>query len=106
MATGDDETVAAPGGGGAAPRPLPRFVEVFANVLFEAGVPRMPARAFAAVLATDSGRLTAAELAEALQASPAAISGAVRYLTQVELLAREREPGSRRDVFVMRDDAW
>ena len=85
---------------------LPRFVETFANVLFEAGVPRMPARVFAAILATDSGRLTAAELADALQASPAAISGAVRYLTQVELLAREREPGSRRDVYVLRDDAW
>ena len=34
--------------------------------------------------ATDSGRLTAAELAELLQISPAAVSGAVRYLTQVE----------------------
>jgi predicted transcriptional regulator len=92
--------------GGGGPRPLPRFVEAFANVLFEAGVPRMPARVFAAILATDRGRLTAAELADALQASPAAISGAVRYLTQVELLAREREPGSRRDVYVMRDDGW
>jgi DNA-binding transcriptional regulator GbsR (MarR family) len=83
-----------------------RFVETFAAAFADAGVPRMPSRVFAAILATDSGRLTSAELAEALQVSPAAISGAVRYLTQVDLLVRVREPGSRRDVYAVRDDAW
>ena len=77
----------------------PEFVERFASVLEEGGVPRMPARVFAALLATDSGRLTAAELAELLQISAAAVSGAVRYLIQVSLVSREREPGSRRDVY-------
>ena len=38
--------------------------------------------------------------------SPAAISGAVRYLTQVSLIGREREPGSRRDRYRVWDDAW
>jgi DNA-binding transcriptional regulator GbsR (MarR family) len=61
---------------------------------------------FAALLATDSGGLTAAELAERLQASPAAISGAVRYLVQVALVAREREPGSRRDRYRLLNDLW
>ena len=42
------------------------FVERFASVLTESGFPRMPARVFAALLATDSGRLTAAELAAML----------------------------------------
>lgn len=83
-----------------------RFVERFAAVLTDAGVPRMPARVFAALLATDGGRMSAAELSAALQVSPAAVSGAVRYLIQVELLAREREPGSRRDRYAIRDDAW
>jgi len=83
-----------------------RFVERFAAVLADAGMPRMPARAFAALLASDSGRMTSTELAAALQASPAAISGAVRYLIQVDLLTREREPGSRRDRYVIRDNAW
>jgi MarR family len=82
------------------------FVERLASVLGDAGVPRMPARVFAALLATDSGRLTAAELAERLQASPAAISGATRYLTHLNLISRQREPGSRRDVFVVHDDLW
>jgi len=82
------------------------FVERFASTLIDAGVPRMPAFVFVTLLTTDSGRLTAAELAERLQVSPAAISGAVRYLAQVGLLSREREPGSRRDRYRVHDDAW
>jgi DNA-binding MarR family transcriptional regulator len=76
-----------------------RFIERYASSLADAGMPRMPARVFVALLATNSGRLTAAELAELLQVSPAAISGAVRYLAQVNLARREGEPGSRRDVW-------
>jgi DNA-binding transcriptional regulator GbsR (MarR family) len=83
-----------------------RFVEDFALLLTETGVPRMPARVFACVLADDSGGLTAAELAERLQVSPAAISGAVRWLMQMHLLTRAREPGARRDHYRMRDDQW
>jgi len=88
------------------PETVSRFVEHFASVLADGGVPRMPARVFAALLASDTGRLTAGELADALQVSPAAISGAVRYLTQVSLIGREREPGSRRDVYRIHDDLW
>jgi DNA-binding transcriptional regulator GbsR (MarR family) len=83
-----------------------RFVERFAAALIEAGVPRMPARAFSALLSSEHGRMTAAELASTLQASPAAVSGAMRYLIQVNLATREREPGSRRDVFSVHGDAW
>jgi DNA-binding transcriptional ArsR family regulator len=83
-----------------------RFVERFALLLTEAGTARTPARVFACVLVEDSGRLTAAELAERLQVSPAAISGAVRYLSQAGLLVRGREPGSRRDHYAVHDDVW
>ncbi|MWA12493.1 GbsR/MarR family transcriptional regulator [Streptomyces sp. BA2] len=83
-----------------------RFVEQFAAQLVEAGMPRMPARIFAALLASDSGALTSAELGERLQVSPAAVSGAVRYLTQQHMVAREREPGSRRDIFRVHSDQW
>jgi DNA-binding transcriptional regulator GbsR (MarR family) len=83
-----------------------RFIERFALNLAEAGMPRMPARAFAAVLVAEDGRQTAAELAELLQASPAAISGAVRYLTQLRLVSREREPGERVDHFRVCSDTW
>ncbi|HEX7305237.1 GbsR/MarR family transcriptional regulator [Lentzea sp.] len=83
-----------------------QFVERFGGILADVGVPRMPARILAALLTTDSGRLTAAEIADLLQISPAAVSGAVRYLTTVQIVSREREPGSRRDVFRMRDNVW
>jgi len=83
-----------------------RFVERFALQLADSGMPRMPARVFAAVLAADEGRRTAAELAAQLQVSPAAISGAVRYLMQVGLLAREREPAERRDHYRVLPDMW
>src|SRR5215813_8856979 len=88
------------------PAAVSKFVETFASAFVEAGVPRMPSRAFAAILASDAGRLTAAELSAQLQASPAAISGAVRYLAQVGLIVRHRDPGSRRDVYAVGDDAW
>jgi DNA-binding transcriptional regulator GbsR (MarR family) len=88
------------------PAAVSKFVETFASAFVDAGVPRMPARVFSAILASDAGRLTAAELSEQLRASPAAISGAVRYLIQVGLIAREREPGTRRDVYAVGDDGW
>jgi DNA-binding transcriptional regulator GbsR (MarR family) len=82
------------------------FVERFASVLTEAGVPRMPARVFAALMCTDSGSLTAAELADQLRASSGAISGAVRYLIQVNLASRHPTAGSRRDRYWVHDDVW
>jgi DNA-binding transcriptional regulator GbsR (MarR family) len=83
-----------------------RFVELFAAQLVEAGVPRMPARVFAALLASDTGTMTSARLGEQLQISPAAVSGAVRYLAQVRLVSREREPGSRRERYRVHSDQW
>jgi DNA-binding transcriptional regulator GbsR (MarR family) len=84
-----------------------RFVERFALTFSEAGVPRMPARVFSALLVSDEGRRTASELAETLKVSPAAVSNAVRYLTQVGLVVREREPGERRDHYrIHGGDTW
>ena len=82
-----------------------RFVEQFASTFVDSGMARMPSRIFAALLVSESGRLTAAELAKRLQASPAAVSGGVRYLLNVNLVRREREPGTRRDVIVF-DEDW
>lgn len=83
-----------------------RFVERFAAQLTEAGMQRMAARVFAQLLASDGGAMTSAELAEALQISPAAVSGAVSYLAQVNMVSREREPGSRRDRYVLHNELW
>jgi DNA-binding transcriptional regulator GbsR (MarR family) len=83
-----------------------RFIERFALTLAESGMPRMPARVFAAILTVDDGRSTAADLGDLLRVSPAAISGAVRYLTQLRLVRREREPGERRDHYRISSDTW
>ena len=82
------------------------YIERFAAVLVAAGFPPMPARVFVALLIADSGRLTAADLAGTLQISPAAVSGAVRYLIQVGLVHKERVPGSRRDYYRMPGNMW
>ncbi|MFH9088474.1 GbsR/MarR family transcriptional regulator [Streptomyces sp. NPDC017673] len=88
------------------PEAVSRFVEHFAAQLVEAGVPRMPARVLAALLASDTGSLTSAELGDQLKISPAAVSGAVRYLAQVHLVSRERQPGSRRERYRVHSDQW
>jgi DNA-binding transcriptional regulator GbsR (MarR family) len=83
-----------------------QFIERFASLLADSGMPRMPARIFAALLASDTSRLTAEELAALLQVSPAAVSGGVRYLVQVGLVSREAQAGSRRHVYRMPDNVW
>jgi DNA-binding transcriptional regulator GbsR (MarR family) len=83
-----------------------QFIQRFASLLADAGMPRMPARIFVALLTVDTSRLTADELAGLLQVSPAAVSGGVRYLVQVGLVSRETEPGSRRHVNRMPDNVW
>ena len=82
------------------------YIERFTAVLVAAGFPPMPARVYVALLVAESGRLSAAELAERLRVSPAAVSGAVRYLTQVGLVHKERVPGSRRDYYRTPGNIW
>jgi DNA-binding transcriptional regulator GbsR (MarR family) len=82
------------------------FIESFTSLLTQAGFPRTPARIFVALLTSDSSRLTAAELGELLQTSPASVSGGVRYLVQVGLVKAEGEPGSRRQHYRMPSDVW
>jgi DNA-binding transcriptional regulator GbsR (MarR family) len=88
------------------PQAVGQFVERFGSALVDAGMPRMPALVFVALLASDSGRLTADEVMEQLRVSRAAVSGAVRYLSQVGALRRERQPGTRRDHYTLQDDSW
>ncbi|MEU0831071.1 GbsR/MarR family transcriptional regulator [Streptomyces sp. NPDC056231] len=83
-----------------------RFVERFAAEMTEAGMQRMASRVFAALLADDDGSMTSAELSEQLRISPAAVSGAINYLTQVSMVSRERDPGSRRDRYRLHNEIW
>ncbi|TWP36883.1 MarR family transcriptional regulator [Leekyejoonella antrihumi] len=83
-----------------------RFIERMGEELTGAGLPRMAARMFSAIVASEAGTLTAADLCAQLQASPAAISGAARYLEQVDMVRRSRPLGARRDEFTTVDDIW
>ncbi|SEQ69254.1 DNA-binding transcriptional regulator GbsR, MarR family [Streptomyces sp. yr375] len=83
-----------------------KFVESFAAQLVEAGMQRMPARIFAALLSSDEGAMTSADLGEQLRISPAAVSGGVRYLAQQHMVSREREPGSRRERYRVHSNQW
>ncbi len=83
-----------------------RLVERLALIFADWGFPRMAGRVLFALMAADEPGLTATELATRLDASAAAISGAVRYLTQLELVWREAVPGSRRDRYRLPDDTW
>ncbi len=82
------------------------FVERFAADMTEAGMQRMASRVFACLLSSDDGSLSSAQLAERLRISPAAVSGAVRYLSQVHMVSREREPGSRRELYRVHENVW
>ena len=67
----------------------------------------MAARVFAYALAEDADRYTAAELAEGLRISPAAVSGAVRFLTSTRLLFKRARARQRADIYrVYDDDVW
>jgi DNA-binding MarR family transcriptional regulator len=70
------------------------------------GFPRMAARVLLTLTVAEDGTRTAAELADSLQASPAAISGAVRLLVQLGMIQREPVAGSRRVRYRIRDEAW
>lgn len=84
-----------------------RAVERIAMTLTETGIPRMPARVFSYILVDDAVRYTAGELAAGLRVSPAAISGAMRYLVNARMVFKEREPGQRADVYRIHDeDVW
>ncbi|WP_245666088.1 MULTISPECIES: GbsR/MarR family transcriptional regulator [Micromonospora] len=81
------------------------FVERMAMAFADVGFPRMAARVLFTVMSADDP-LTAGEIGERLGVSAAAVSGAVRYLTQFAMLVREPVKGSRRDRYRMPDNPW
>jgi hypothetical protein len=81
------------------------FVERMAMAFADVGFPRMAGRVLFTVMSADEP-LTAAEIGERLGVSAAAVSGAVRYLTQFGMLVREPVKGSRRDRYRMPDNPW
>jgi DNA-binding transcriptional ArsR family regulator len=82
------------------------FVENFSTVFADVGMPRMAARVLIMEMVAEEDSLTAADLAERLGVSPAAISTALKYLLHIGLFARESVPNSRRDRYRATDPSW
>ncbi|SEN51714.1 GbsR/MarR family transcriptional regulator [Nonomuraea pusilla] len=80
--------------------------EQLALALAEGGLQRMPARALAVFLFTGDETVTMGEIADRLGVSAGSVSGAVKALLSVGLIERLPAPGSRREHYRLRDDAW
>jgi DNA-binding transcriptional regulator GbsR (MarR family) len=80
--------------------------ERFALKLTESGMQRMSARVLAAFLFTGQDSLTMGELAEELGVSAGSVSAALKSLSGVGLIERVPAPGSRREHYRLRDNAW
>ncbi|MFD4258750.1 helix-turn-helix domain-containing protein [Streptomyces sp. NPDC058534] len=91
--------------GGRDAEALREFEEVFTTVLMQSGLAKMMSRVLVCLTTTDSGSLTAAELVERLQVSPASVSKAVAFLESQSLVRRERDE-RRRERYVVDDDIW
>ncbi|WP_416366982.1 GbsR/MarR family transcriptional regulator [Mycolicibacterium gadium] len=85
---------------------LQRAAEELALVLTNHGLQRMTARVLATLLFTEQQSMTMSDLAEQLRASNGAISTAIKMLSSVGLVERQPAPGSRREHYRLRDDAW
>jgi hypothetical protein len=83
-----------------------RFVEHLAMTLYELGFPRMPARVLGTLTVAEDGAMTAGQIGDWLGVSPAAVSGAVRYLIQIGMVQREPMPGSRSDRYRAMSNTW
>ncbi|WP_367043141.1 helix-turn-helix domain-containing protein [Streptomyces sp. Je 1-332] len=81
------------------------FEETLTTVFMQSGMPKMMARVHACLCTTDSGSLTASELVQRLQVSPASISKAITFLDGQGLIRRERDE-RRRERYVVDDDIW
>ncbi|WP_374992998.1 GbsR/MarR family transcriptional regulator [Streptomyces lydicus] len=103
---------AAPQGSRALPQPYGRdaeavrdYQEMLTTVFMTSGLPKMMARVLGCLYTTDTGRLTAADLAQRLTVSPASISKAITFLENLDLVRRERDE-RRRERYVVDDDLW
>ncbi|MFF1360743.1 helix-turn-helix domain-containing protein [Streptomyces sp. NPDC058297] len=79
------------------------YEETFTTVLIQSGTPKMMARVMSCLTLTDTGSLTAAELVQRLQVSPASISKAVAFLESQGMVRRERDE-RRRERYVVDND--
>ncbi len=81
------------------------YEETLTTVLMGSGLTKMTARVLTCLFTTDTGSLTAAQLAQRVQVSPASISKAIAYLESQSLVRRERDE-RRRERYVVDDELF
>jgi DNA-directed RNA polymerase specialized sigma24 family protein len=87
------------------PEAVREYEEALTTVMIASGLPKTMSRVLVCLYTTDAGSLTASELAQRLQVSPATISKAITFLESQDLVRRERDE-RRRDRYVVDDDIW
>ncbi|MGW5281680.1 helix-turn-helix domain-containing protein [Streptomyces collinus] len=85
------------------PEAVRAYEETLTTVFMQSGTPQMMARVMACLTISDTGSLTASELVQRLQVSPASVSKAVAFLESQDLVRRERDE-RRRDRYVVDDE--
>jgi DNA-binding transcriptional regulator GbsR (MarR family) len=80
--------------------------EQLALTLAGGGMQRMAARTLAVFLFTDQESVTAGDIVDRLEASAGSVSSAIKSLLTVGLIERLPAPGSRREHYQLRDNAW
>ncbi|WP_413084650.1 helix-turn-helix domain-containing protein [Streptomyces caniferus] len=81
------------------------YEETLTTALMSSGLTKMTARVLTCLFTTDAGSLTASQLAQRLQVSPASISKAIAFLESQSLVRRERDE-RRRDRYVVDDELF
>lgn len=81
------------------------YEESFTTLLMQQGMPKMTARVLTCLFIADAGSLTASELVQHLQVSPASVSKAIGVLEDQGLIRRERGE-RRRERYFVDDDVW
>ena len=81
------------------------YEEAFTTLLMQQGLPKMMSRVLTCLYTTDAGSLTASELVQRLQVSPASISKAITFLEGQGLIRRERDE-RRRERYLVDNDVW
>jgi DNA-binding transcriptional ArsR family regulator len=87
------------------PDAVREYEEAFTTILMQSGLPKMAARLLTCLYTSDDGSLTASELVQRLQVSPASVSKAITFLEGQGLARRERDD-RRRERYVVDDDVW
>jgi DNA-binding transcriptional regulator GbsR (MarR family) len=81
------------------------YEEAFTTLLMQQGLPKMMARVLTCLFIAEAGSVTASELVQHLQVSPASVSKAISFLEGQGLIRRERDE-RRRERYFVDDDVW